>query len=117
MIFHALTILMRPLLILIAVLSAFFPAAAQQPVFRLNLSPADSLRHEGDLQGALTEYRKTYAANPGNGTNTYNFACALAIAGQHDSCYRYLDVILKTDKSAESILTDPDFIPIKEDPR
>lgn len=89
-------------------------AKSQQRIFTIELSTADSLREVGDLNGAIQEYKKTYIADPNNFNNTYNFACALALTKQIDSCFKYLYKAIETDTSVNA-LTDPDFIFIKED--
>jgi len=41
-------------------------------MFTNGRSPADSLREEGDLTGAIAEFKKIYAGNPLNQNNVYN---------------------------------------------
>ena len=79
-------------------------------------STADSLRDEGDLKGAISEFQKSYIKNPKDEVNLYNYACALSLTNQNDSCFKYLNLVIELDTSI-SILTDPDFIAMKKDKR
>lgn len=91
-------------------------AKAQAPTFTIVVSPADSLREAGDLNGAIEEFRKIYLSDSTNGGNIYNFACALALTNQKDSCFKYLYKSIEID-TTQFALTDPDFISIKDDKR
>ena len=84
--------------------------------FTIMKSTADSLRDEGDLKGAISEFQKSHIKNPKDEINLYNYACALSITSQNDSCFKYLNLVIELDTSI-SILIDPDFIRIKEDKR
>jgi len=77
---------------------------------------ADSLRNEGNLKDAVAEYGRLYNQNPKDKTTLYNYACALSLFGQNDSCFKYLYIYLKRDTTT-SVLTDPDFCPIRRDKR
>jgi len=79
-------------------------------------SPADSLRETGQLNEAIEQYAIQYATNPDNKDNTYNYACALALAEQMDSAFHYLNISLIGDTTARP-LNDPDFYFLLEDPR
>ncbi|MCU0407838.1 MAG: hypothetical protein MUD02_02720 [Bacteroidales bacterium] len=76
----------------------------------------DSLRNEGDLPGAIAEYRKMHSAKPGDRTITYNFACLFSLGKQVDSCYRYLDLWVKSAASLDALM-DPDLINARKDKR
>jgi tetratricopeptide (TPR) repeat protein len=77
------------------------------------LSTADSLRNAGNISDAIKEYNRLYLKNPEDRTNLYNYACALSIAQQTDSCFRYLEKLLQINAPV-SLLTDPDFISVRE---
>lgn len=79
-------------------------------------SLSDSLREAGKLQEAIAEYAKIYKSDSENTTNTYNYACALALDWQIDSAFHYLNIATEKDTSVRP-LTDPDFIFLIEDPR
>jgi hypothetical protein len=79
-------------------------------------SRADSLKNEGNIIGALPEYRKIYLTNPDDKRNVYNYACALSINRQIDSCFKYLNIAVKTDTSINALI-DPDFLTARKDKR
>jgi hypothetical protein len=89
---------------------------AAQGQMQIVIPKADSLRNEGDLKGALVEFKKMYLANPRNKTTIYNYACALSLDGQNDSSFKYLNLRILRDTSS-SALTDPDFLPLRQDER
>ncbi len=98
---------------ILAILCLFSSMAlAQQFV----LSPADSLREAGDFEGAIVEYARIFEAEPDNRTNTYNYACALALTRQVDTAFHYLNIAVENDSSVQA-LTDPDFYFLIEDER
>jgi len=72
------------------------------------ISKADSLRDEGNLELAIIEYGKLYRGNPKDDTNTYDFACALALDKQIDTAFYYLNLAVEKDTTIRP-LTDPDF--------
>jgi len=86
---------------------------SSQPPLPKPRSVADSLVSEGDIPGAITEFRKIYSKDPGNQRNVYNFACALSINRQFDSCLKYLNIAVRLDTSI-SAFTDPDLLPFRE---
>jgi hypothetical protein len=90
--------------------------AFSQPLNRPFANKADSLRNEGNLKEAIQEYGRLYLQNPGNKNILYNYACALSLFGQNDSCIKYLNVYIGTDTTI-NILTDPDFCPLRRDQR
>lgn len=90
--------------------------AFSQMMMRPKMTPADSLRSEGDIKGAITEYKKLYQLNPNDQRNIYNLACALSIGKQNDSCFKYLNLAIEMDTSV-SALMDPDFVTIRKDKR
>lgn len=89
---------------------------SQNTSFIIVRSTADSLREEGDLKGAIVEFKKIYLNDPKDKNNIYNFACALSIMGQNDSAFKYLYKSIEMDTSTIA-LTDADFIPLKRDKR
>jgi len=76
--------------------------------------------NEGNVPGAIEEYRRLYNSDPTNPVIVYNYARALSIDNtvirQFDSCFKYLNISIELDTSI-SALTDPYFIPAREDPR
>ena len=92
----------------------FSEIAISQPGIQNSRSIADSLRDEGDIPGALAEYKKIYFQNPGDQHNIYNYACALSINKKIDSSFKYLNIAVKMDTSVASLI-DPDFLTIRED--
>ena len=80
------------------------------------VSKADSLVNEGDIQGAIAEYKKIYGLNPRDPGTTYNYACVLSRGSQIDSAFRYLSLAVKLNPST-SALTDPDLLNLREDKR
>ena len=85
-----------------------------QPIVTFSKSIADSLREEGDLNGAIQEYKKMYVSDPKDQNNIYNYSCALSAIRQKDSSLKYLYLATKMDTSVIALI-DPDFIPLKED--
>ncbi|MDX1684089.1 MAG: DUF6624 domain-containing protein [Saprospiraceae bacterium] len=79
-------------------------------------SKADSLRESGDLKLAIEEYHKLYLEDPDNNTNTYNYACALALDQQIDSAFHYVRIATAEDTSVQA-LNDPDFYFLIDDER
>lgn len=84
-------------------------------------SPGDSLMQAYDYKGAILEYQKVAKRHPG--LFAYNYACALSIDGQLDSAFTYLELKMEADTSQFDIssslyaLSDPDFLPLRKDPR
>jgi len=103
-------------LTLIICVIPFSQKAISQPGSQNNRSLADSLRDEGDIPGALVEFKKIFLQNPGDQRNVYNYACALSVSKQIDSCFEYLNIAVKMDTSVASLI-DPDFLTIREDNR
>jgi len=80
------------------------------------ISKADSLVNEGDIQGAIAEYKKMYSLNPDDARTAYNYACVLSRGSQIDSGFRYLNLAVRLNPSATP-LTDPDLLNLREDKR
>jgi len=80
------------------------------------INKADSLVNEGDISGAIAEYKKMYSLNPGDSRTAYNYACVLSRSSQADSAFRYLNLAVKSNPSATP-LTDPDLLALREDKR
>ena len=79
-----------------------------------NISKADSLVNEGNIKGAIAEYKKMYSLSPGDYRTVYNYACVLSRGNQADSAFRYLNIAVKSNPSAAPLI-EPDFIPLRED--
>ena len=103
-------------LALIVGIIACSEAAVSQPGVQNVKSVADSLRDEGNIQGALAEYKKNFLKNPRDQRNVYNYACALSVGKQIDSCFKYLNIAVKLDTTVSSLI-DPDFLTVREDHR
>jgi len=84
--------------------------------FTIIMSTADSLRENGDLAGAIEEFKKIFAKEPNNQLNIYNYACALSVTRQADSAFKYLTIAIDMDTMIAP-LTDPDFLYIRENPK
>lgn len=80
------------------------------------VNKADSLVNEGDIRGAIAEYKIMYGMNPGDARIAYNYACVLSRGNQADSAFRYLNLAVKSNPSAAP-LTDPDLLTLREDKR
>jgi len=83
---------------------------------QLEKSKADSLRDAGDLIKAIEVYAELYKENPANKSNTYNYACALALNHQIDTAFHYLNIATANDTSVQA-LNDPDFYYLTKDKR
>jgi len=106
---------MKPIkFLLILFISAISALATGQPSLPGQRSVADSLKDEGDIPGALAAYRKAYLANPKDQRNIYNYACALSVGKQNDSCFKYLYLAIKMDTTINSLI-DPDLLTVRED--
>jgi tetratricopeptide (TPR) repeat protein len=81
-----------------------------------NINKADSLYNEGDIKGAIAEYKKMFRLNPDNYRTVYNYACVLSRGSQPDSAFWYLNLAVKLNPSTAP-LTEPDFITLREDKR
>ncbi len=105
-------------LIIIIFIEVLCATAFPQPPAPVYNNKADSLMDEGNVPGALEEYRKLYALNPQDPKIVYNYARALsvdnAVLRQFDSCFRYLNMAVELDTTLDA-LTDPGFIPARED--
>jgi hypothetical protein len=71
---------------------------------------------EGNIQGAIDEFRKMYAMNPDDARTAYNYACVLSRGGHIDSAFRYLDIAVRSNPDATP-LTDPDLLNLRDDKR
>jgi len=92
------------------------PPPPPPPPGSAKISKVDSLVNEGDIQGAITEYKKMYSLNPDDSRTAYNYACVLSRGNQADSAFRYLKLAVKSNPSAAP-LTDPDLLTLREDKR
>lgn len=101
------------LIILVTIISI---EAYSQPQPPATGSIADSLYNEGNIPAAIAEYRRIYLERPGDKKNLYNFACALSVGKQLDSCFKYLNLLVKLDTSI-SALIESDLITARKDKR
>ena len=88
-------------------------------VFSASLAQAskgDQFREEGKLEAAIEAYKSDFSNNPKNWRNTYNLACAYALAFQKDSAYHYLTIALLDDTSLWA-LADTDLYSLINDSR
>lgn len=106
------------ILFLIFCLSIFSRSAFSQPPAPNQGNKGDILINEGDISGAIAEYRKLYGLNPKDPGIAYSLACALSVDNsvirQFDSCFKYLNLANELDTTL-SALTDPALIPARED--
>ena len=86
------------------------------PTVAGKIDKVDSLVNEGNIRGAIAEYKKMYFLNPGDSRTAYNYACVLSRSSQADSAFRYLNLAVKSNPSATP-LTDPDLLDLREDKR
>lgn len=104
----------------IIIISALCNYVYSQPPLPLQNNKADSLMAEGNIPEAIAEYRTRLAVDPGNARFSYNLACAYSIDNsvirQFDSCFKYLNIAIELD-TVINALTDPDFLPARDDPR
>lgn len=112
---------MRPLFLSFALLLSFnsnaqAPASGDSIVYQVMMSPADSLRNAGNIDGALKAFAASLAKNPNNGLTLYNYACLLSVDYKLDSCFALLNRLLLIDSTVYA-LTDPDFLHAREDKR
>lgn len=74
--------------------------------------------NEGNVPGAIEEYKKLYSLDPGDPGIVFKYACALStdnsVIKQFDSCFKYLNIAIELDTSL-SALTDPLLLPARED--
>ncbi|NSW93520.1 MAG: hypothetical protein HPY62_02295 [Bacteroidales bacterium] len=92
------------------------PPPPPPPAGSGEISKADSLVNEGDIEGAIAEHKKMYNLKPGNPEITYNYACVLSRGRQIDSAFRYLSLAVGLNPSVTP-LTDPDLLNLREDKR
>jgi hypothetical protein len=98
------------------IFGSFMCVQSQNDVSSLAISKPDSLRQAGNLTSCIVEYRNWHQIHPKDQQNVYNFASALAVARQNDSCFKYLNLAIELDTNLRA-LTDPDFIAVKSDDR
>lgn len=101
-------------LFLLIVSIVCYTKKVQSQTFTINMSTADSLLKEGDLNGAIKEFHKLYLSDPNNANNLYNYACALSQAKQNDTCFKYLQLAVRLDTSIVA-LSDADFLYLRKD--
>lgn len=61
--------------------------------------------------------QKVLLLEPGNKTALYNIACAKSRLHQTDAAFEYLQKAIENDANKASAWNDPDFEPIRSDPR
>ena len=79
-------------------------------------TPFDVAMKNGDYEKAIELMKNTLKTNPYNQFNSYNLACAYALAGNKDSSFYFLQQSRKTDTTL-IFLSDPDFYSLIYDPR
>ena len=79
-------------------------------------SVADSLRDEGNLNGAIIEFQKMLKEQPKDVGTLYNYTCVLSLANQRDSCFKNLYKYIEMDTTVQP-LCDPDFLNARQDKR
>jgi hypothetical protein len=102
--------------ILIVCISSISAVAISQPPPPGPRSTADSLIDEGNIVGAVAEYRKIYKSNPKDQRNVYNYSCALSVGKQVDSCFKYLFIAAEMDTSIAALI-EPDLLTARKDNR
>jgi len=103
--------------LLFVILLAFCGTALSQPVPPgIAQSPGERLRDEGDVPGAIAEFRKVYLQNPKDHKNIYNLARALSVNRKTDECFKFLAMAVEMEPSLASLM-EPDFLTARKDPR
>jgi hypothetical protein len=82
-----------------------------------HLSGPDSLRQIGDIKGTVIAYKQMYQSQGKDFKGFYNYACALAVDGQADSAFKYLDSEYVNYKVDPFAFCDPDFLALRKDKR
>jgi hypothetical protein len=100
----------------IVCISAITKLALSQPGFQGSGSLAESLKGEGDIPGAIAEFRQIYNRNPADQKNLYNFARTLSVGKQNDSCFKYLNIAVNMDTSVAALI-ESDFLTVRKDKR
>ncbi len=75
---------------------------------------ADSLRLEGELEAAIEAYESLLTEDPENSDLRYNLACTYALQWRNDSAFEELEQALAKDSSLY-VLTDPDLLGLTAD--
>nr|WP_319267258.1 DUF6624 domain-containing protein [uncultured Draconibacterium sp.] len=104
---------MKKFITLLAMLISVQIAFAQNHV-----SKGDSLKGEGLLMPALTEYAGAMMENP-TSENSYRLASATALlwtSQMRDTSFYFLNYALQNDSTLD-VLYDPDFLSLIDDPR
>jgi tetratricopeptide (TPR) repeat protein len=74
----------------------------------------------GQTEAALADYAEAIRLNPQDSSAFYNMACLLAGQGRYDEALAGLRQSLTLDQAKSHITnaqTDPDFEPLRDDPR
>nr|WP_320022205.1 DUF6624 domain-containing protein [uncultured Draconibacterium sp.] len=104
---------MRKLITILGMLISVQIAFAQN-----HLSKGDSLKNEGLLMPALTEYATAMMQNP-TSENSYRLASTTALlwtSQMRDTSFYFLNYALQNDSTLDALF-DPDFLSLIEDPR
>jgi tetratricopeptide (TPR) repeat protein len=105
-------------LFLIFCFSVFYNSVFSQPPAPTFKNRGDSLMNEGNVQGAIAEYKKLYELNPKDPGIVYSLACAYSVDNsvirQFDTCFKYLTLAVELDTSLTALL-DPALIFARED--
>lgn len=81
---------------------------------------AQALRHwqTKDWEAAIAELSELHREHPDDATIIYNIACAESLAGRREDALGHLQQSVQLDgKFAELAAEDPDFDPIRDDPK
>lgn len=100
----------------IVVILAILGGAMAQPPLPQGGSPGEKLRAEGDIPGAIEEYRKALLQDPKDANTVLNLARALSINKKMDECFKYLALAAELAPSVD-ILTDGDLVTARGDKR
>jgi hypothetical protein len=105
-----------PVLLLLFVSLASYAQDSFGDNIQILLSPGDSLRRLGLVNGAIKLYRQRYQEDAGDIVNAYNYSCAFAVSKQIDSAFKYLRPAIEKDSTLQA-LVDPDLIHLYNDER
>jgi hypothetical protein len=85
-------------------------------------SPGERLREEGDVLGAIAEFRKAYLQDPKDQKNIYDLARALSVNASRsgpekaDECFKFLSLAVEMKPSLAPLI-EPDFLTVRKDRR
>jgi tetratricopeptide (TPR) repeat protein len=100
-------------LLCLALCGCAFPQGPPPPGPR---TQGEVLRDEGDIEGAIAAFERTYRENPTDPKNVYNLARVLSINKKLDDCFKCLSLAVEMDASLTPLL-DPDLLTARGDVR